>query len=85
MFKEDKTQYSFRYCHQARDDLVNMFKKFMADSQALKMYSRISVILRVWSDNGGKYTSSEFKQFLLDNGIQHETLNPYKQFGNGGA
>ena len=35
------------------------------------------------TDNGGEYTSNEFKQYLCDNLIGHETTNPHTPDQNG--
>ena len=85
VFVDDKTRYRWCYCHRLRDDLLNIFKKFVADAQALKVYSKIGAIRRVRTDNGGEYISGFFEQFLLDSGIRHEYSNPDEQFGNGRA
>lgn len=84
-FTDDFSRYRFVYCHRTRSDLMSIFKRFMADAQALLVYSKIKAIRRVRSDGGGEYTSQEFEQFLLDNQIRHEYSNPHEQFGNGRA
>ena len=39
----------------------------------------------VRSDNGGEYTSNEFKKFCAENGIAHQFTNPYMPEQNGVA
>ena len=39
----------------------------------------------ITSDNGPQFTSSEFKNFLEENGIKHRRVTPYWPAANGGV
>ena len=53
---------------------------------ALKsLFSRYGIPDHVVSDNGPQFVAEEFKQFCLNNGIQHTLIAPYHPSSNGEA
>ena len=57
----------------AKDEVFNKFQEFKALVENLS--GRKIKVLR--SNNGGKYTSNEFKEFCREAGIKRELTTPY--------
>lgn len=52
--------------------------KFLRD-----IFARLGVPMKLVSDNGTAFTSSEFYRFAKEFGLEHETTSPYHQSSNG--
>ena len=48
-----------------------------------EMFATHGLQATVVSDNGSKFTSSEFQEFMKNNGIKHITVSPYHPTSNG--
>jgi len=48
-------------------------------------FARFGIPDRLVTDNGPQFTSTEYKQFLDENGFEHVTSSPYWSQGNGKA
>ena len=64
------------YVFRHKSDTAVAFKKCLAD------VSSLGLVKRVRSDNGGKFTSNEFKNVLIDNLIRHEKSAPHSPHQN---
>ncbi|XP_054278392.1 uncharacterized protein K02A2.6-like [Macrosteles quadrilineatus] len=50
-----------------------------------KLFATFCLPMILVSDNGSQFTSSDFKQFLSENGVVHKTTAPYHPSSNGQA
>ena len=85
IFTDDYSRFRWIYFHKAKDELLDIFRKFQLDVQSVLIYSKIGAVRRLRSDNGGEYTSCDFEEYLLNEHIRHEFSNAYEQFQNGKA
>lgn len=78
-FIDDFTRYVWVYVMQTKDQVYNIFKewKTLIENQLDKKIK----VLR--SDNGGEYTSNQFKNYLKSEGVRHETTIPKTPEQNG--
>ena len=67
------------YFLKKKSDAVLATKKFIADM------APFGKIKKIRSDNGGEYTSKEYEEVMLDNGIRHEYSSPRSPHQNGTA
>ncbi|KAL0811379.1 hypothetical protein ABMA28_009788 [Loxostege sticticalis] len=73
IFKDAATSFRYVYFLKNKCDVLDCFKKYNA-----KIKNLFSHGVRVLhSDNGGEYTSKEFKEYLASEGISHELTAPY--------
>jgi transposase InsO family protein len=79
IFSDDYSRKTWIYFLKAKDDIFNKFQEFKALVENLS--GRKIKILR--SDNGGEYTSNEFKYFRREAGIKRELKTPYNPQHNG--
>ena len=59
--------------HEEKDEVFNKFKEF----KALIENHREKKIKTFRSDNGGEFTSNEFKELCKDSGSKRELSTPY--------
>ena len=79
IFTDDFSDASFVYFMKNKSDTVRVTEKFIADM------APIGEIKALRSDNGGEFTSNEFRELLRKNKIHHETCAPYSPHQNGTA
>jgi transposase InsO family protein len=80
-FIDDFSRKTWIYFLKAKDEVFNKFQEFKALVENLS--GRKIKVLR--SDNGGEYTSNEFKDFCREAGIKRELTTPYNPQQNGVA
>ena len=73
LFIDDYSRKTWIYFLKAKDEVFNKFQEFKALVENLS--ERKTKVLR--SDNGGEYTSNEFKFFCIEAGIKRELTTPY--------
>jgi transposase InsO family protein len=72
-FVDEFSRMMWIYLTKAKSESFDVFKKF---KRRVEKESEKSIkILR--TDGGGEYTSNELKQFLVEQGINHEVSAPY--------
>jgi len=72
-FTDDFSRASMVYCIQRKSEALDKFKEFVAMVEALHGCK----IAKLKADNGGEYTSNEFRKFCRDKGIQMIFTVPY--------
>jgi len=72
-FIDDYSRKTWIYLLKSKDEVFNKFYEFKASIENLT--GKKIKILR--SDNGGEYTSNEFKDFCKGEGIKRELTTPY--------
>ncbi|MCI13909.1 copia-type polyprotein, partial [Trifolium medium] len=78
-FVDEFSRMMWIYLIKVKSESFDVFRKF---KKKVEKYSEKSIkILR--TDGGGEYTSNEFKQFLVEQGIEHEITAPYTPQHNG--
>lgn len=78
-FVDDCSGVVFVYFLKNKNDATEATKKFLADTAT---YGKIK---RFRCDNGGEFTSNEFKKMLVENQIKQEFSAPYSPHQNGTA
>ena len=78
-FIDDASRYTWVFILKNKSDVFETFKNWKALVE--NQYERKIKVLR--TDNGGEYTSTEFEDFLLKEGIRHETTVPKTPEQNG--
>ena len=73
LFIDDYSRKTWMYFLKTKDDVFNKFQEFKALVENLS--ERKIKVLR--SDNGGEYTSKEFKDFCREAWIKRELTTPY--------
>ncbi|MGU4934749.1 hypothetical protein MAY13_22760, partial [Escherichia coli] len=63
----------------SKDEVFNKFQEF---KDSIKNLAGKKIMI-LWSDNGGEYTSNEFKAFCKGEGIKTELTTPYTPQQNG--
>jgi hypothetical protein len=81
VFIDDYSRYFWLYPIINKSDIFQCFVKFKLLVE--KQFS--AVIKQFQSDNGGEYTSNQFKPFLSQNGILHRLSCPHTSQQNGTA
>ena len=76
---DDYSSAVFTYLLKSKRDTVEATEKFLAD---VAPYGKVKCIR---SDNGTEFTSRNYQQLLIRNGIRHETSSPYSPHQNGTA
>ena len=71
-FVDDYTRYIWVYVMRNKSDIFKQFTEWMAMAEQLTG-KRLKVLR---SDNGGEYTSSEFEEYLKQNGVIHQLTVP---------
>ena len=72
LFIDDYSRKTWIYFLKTKDEVFNRFQEFKALLENLS--ERKIKVLR--SDNGGEYTSKEFKGFRIEAGIKRELIIP---------
>ncbi|KAK1570844.1 hypothetical protein Q3G72_007904 [Acer saccharum] len=80
-FTDDYSRFGYVYLMRHKSDAFDMFKAFKAEVE--NQLEKHIKILR--SDRGGEYLSSEFQQYLIDNGIVSQFSAPGTPQQNGVA
>lgn len=81
IFKDAVTSLTYVYFIKNKCDVLNCFKKYN-----MMIKNKFSHSVRVLhTDNGGEYTSKDFKDYLDSQGISHELTAPYTPEQNGRA
>lgn len=65
-FTDDFSRASIVYCIERKSEVLDKFKEFVAMAEALHGKR----VAKLKSDNGGEYTSNEFKSYCKQKGIQ---------------
>jgi transposase InsO family protein len=81
IFIDDYSRKTWIYFLKAKDEVFNNFQELKALVENIS--GRKIKILRL--DNGGEYTSNEFKDFCRETGIKRELKTPYNPQQNGVA
>ena len=73
-----------------KSQVLEKFKQFAnlvknRTGHQIRKLNILNCIQTVRSDNGGEYTSNEFKSYCVENGIQHQFTNRYTPEQNGVA
>ena len=94
VFTDDFSGCMFTYSLKQKADACQATEKFLADIAPYGKVKTLSFdddiypvgdVKRVRSDNGGEFTSGEFKNLLLHHSIKHEKSAPYSPHQNGTA
>ena len=80
-FVDDKTRYMWVYFLRRKDEVFSRFLEWKAMIE--KASDRKLKVLR--SDNGRKYISNRFKEYLKSEGVTHELTVPKTPQQNGAA
>ena len=80
-FTDDKTRYVWVYVMKKKSEVFERFCEWKSEVE--KSLGQSVKVLR--SDNGGEYTSDEFKKYLKVQGIKHEFTIPKNPEQNGVA
>lgn len=81
LFIDDYTRMTWVYFLKQKSEVFSVFKRF---KQMIEVQSGLKIkVLR--TDNGGEYTSNEFKAFCDEFGIVHQLTIPYSPQQNGVA
>jgi hypothetical protein len=79
IFVDDYSRYSWLYPLQRKSDVFATFVKFKTIAE--KIFS--TSIKQIQTDNGGEFTSNQFKHFLTTQGIYHRLTCPHTSQQNG--
>ena len=78
-FIDDFSRKTWVYFMKNKDEVFSKFKEF----KALIENHTEKKIKTIRSDNGGEFTSNEFKELCKDSGIKRELSSPYNPQENG--
>ena len=85
-FIDDYSRLIKVYTLEKKSDALKALQRFIAEvGQPQEMSLEIKKIGAIRSDNGGEYTSKQFEQFCLNNGIKRELTIPHTPEQNGVA
>ena len=76
-FVDDFTGIHMIYFLMEKSDTFEVTQHFLADS------APFAIVKRIRSDNGGTFTSANFRSLLRKNKIKHDTCAPYSPHQNG--
>ena len=79
LFIDDYSRYSWLYPLHRKSDVFATFVKFKTIAE--KLFS--TSIKQIQTDNGGEFTSNQFKKFLTAQGIFHRLTCPHTSQQNG--
>ena len=79
IFTDDYSGVTFLYFLRNKDDATSATARFLAD---IAPYGNIK---RLRTDQGGEYTSKDFRDLMVKNQIKHEMSAPYSSHQNGTA
>jgi transposase InsO family protein len=80
-FIDDKTHFTWVYCLKRKSEVFQKFREWKVCVE--KESGHVLKSLR--TDNGGEYTSKQFRDYLLSEGIRHELTIPKTPEQNGVA
>lgn len=80
-FTDDYSRYTVVYPMKAKSEVLQRFEEYRC--MAENFHDRKVKVLR--SDNGGEYTSTDFKEYLTEHGIKHQLTIPGTPEQNGVA
>lgn len=79
LFIDDATGDTSVYILRKNSEALSRFKEW----KALQEKESCRQLIRLRTDNGGEFTSSEFASFLAKEGIRHDLTAPYSSQSNG--
>jgi transposase InsO family protein len=79
LLKDDCTNYMFVYFIRKKSQVMEKMQQFLLDWRVLSRRK----IQRIRTDNGGEFMGKQFKSWLLNKSIRHETSVPYVPQQNG--
>jgi hypothetical protein len=79
LFIDDATKDMSMYILRKKSEALSRFKEW----KALKEKESGHQLMRLQTDNGGEFTSSEFASILAKDGIRHDLTAPYSSQSNG--
>jgi hypothetical protein len=82
VFVDDHSRYTWVYTVKNKSEVLDIFKKFYADTAIIRSKNPLCCIRR---DNAGENMSADLKQWLTDNGIRSESSTPFEPWQNGRA
>ena len=82
MFVDDHSRYTWVYTVKNKSEVLDIFKKFYADTAIIRSKYPLCCIRR---DNAGENMSADLKKWLTDNGIRSESSTPLEHWQNGRA
>ena len=82
VFVDDHSRYTWVYTVKNKSEVIDVFKKFYADTAILRSKHPLCCIRR---DNAGENMSIALKNWLTDNGIRSESSTPHEPWQNGRA
>jgi hypothetical protein len=82
VFVDDHSHYTWVYTVKNKSEVVDVFKKFYADTAIIRSKYPLCCIRR---DNAGENMSADLKKWLTDNGIRSESSTPFEPWQNGRA
>ena len=81
-FTDDFSRYSTIYFMKHKSEVLIKFREYM-NMMENKTGQKIQRVNTIRSDNGGEYSSNEFKDYCNEVGIAHQFTNPYTPEQNG--
>ena len=70
---DDCTWKVWAYSRRSKDETLTVFSRWLAEVENRTRQK----VKTLWFDNGGKYTSRAFKQYLSEKRIRHQKTIPY--------
>lgn len=80
-FVDEATHFAMIYFLKSKDQALECFKQYVLRAEK----DTEETLKCIRTDNGGKYTSSSWERFCLDQGIHHSMGPPYSPQLNGVA
>ena len=82
VFVDDHSRYTWVYTVKNKSEVIDVFKKFYADTAIIRSKHPLCCIRR---DNAGENMSTALKSWLTDKGIRSESSTPFEPWQNGRA